>query len=441
MRKKITTLMTIGLFSSAALVSHAQVELEPEKDTLTLMRERIDVNISKIQSLSKLKVSGYVQLQAEFGQYDTVAKAGASTKVGNATKYDENIDGTDADSFMRYGIRRGRIKFDYAATSYSNVVFQLDITDGGIGFKDAYYQVFIPCEHNLLLDKVIGFKFGIFDRPFGDEISYSSSRRESPERSIVFQKLFPDERDLGGMLMLSAPKNTLFEGLKLDAGLFSGNGIRKDDNSKLDFIGHLKFDKKASTFSYGIGASYYNGSTNNAATELFTMKDNVWTPETVEANERNKREYYGIDAQFSIETFMGITNVRGEALGGTQPSTAGDIASPKGNTYDVAAPFNYNRKFKGGHIYFIQDIYKMPLTFVFKYCFLDPNIEVSGDNVTNKADLTASTIGIGGLWRISSAVRLQAFYEINKNETSGNISAYKEDIRDNLFTLRLQYKF
>ncbi len=417
MRRNFRTTIAIALFSSATLTLFAQGE--PAK---------------------KLKVSGYIQAQAEFGQYDTIAGIGASTKTGNSTKFDPKIDGVDSDSFVRYGIRRGRIKFDYAATANSNAVFQLDITDGGIGFKDAYYQLFIPSK-NPLLNRVVGVKMGIFDRPFGDEISYSSSRRESPERSQIFQKLFPDERDLGASIMLAAPKNTLFSGLKLDAGLFSGNGIRKDDNGKLDFIGHLKYDNKTNDFTYGVGVSYYNGSVNNASTEWFTMENSAWISQTAEANERNKREYYGFDVQVSVKTAMGVTNLRGEMLGGTQPSVSSDFGSPKGNSYDATNLFNYNRKFKGGYLYFIQDIYKTPLTFVFKYSYLDPNTEISGNSVSNKTDLNVSTFGVGGLWNISSVVRLQAFYEINRNETSEQIAQYKNDVCDNLFTLRLQYKF
>lgn len=421
MRQNVKTIVATALFMSVALIAQAQIT-------------------SDKNAFSKLKISGYVQAQAEFGQFDTVAGVGASTKVGNTTKFDPEIDGDDADNFVRYGIRRGRIKFDFAATAYSNAVFQLDITDNGVGFKDAYYQLFIPSK-NLLFNKVVGFKFGVFDRPFGDEISYSSSRRESPERSMLFQKLFPDERDLGASILLAAPQNTMFAGLKLDAGLFSGNGIRKDDNGKLDFIGHLKYDNKVNDFTYGVGISYYNGTTNNASTELFEMENGAWTAHAVSANERNKREYYGLDAQISLKTVMGITNVRGEMVGGVQPSVSGDIASPKGNSYNAAAPFNFNRAFKGGYLYFIQDIYKTPLTFVFKYSYLDPNTKIAGNNIINKADLNISTFGIGALWNISSAVRLQAFYEINKNETSEQMPTYKNDVRDNLCTIRLQYKF
>lgn len=76
-------------------------------------------------------------------------------------------------------------------------------------------------------------KAGIFDRPFGDEISYSSSKRETPERSLIFQNYSQMKEIWELSLIIAAPKGSSMEGLKLEGGLFSGNGIRVDDNSKI----------------------------------------------------------------------------------------------------------------------------------------------------------------------------------------------------------------
>jgi phosphate-selective porin len=427
MKKK--QILLIGALSVFALNANAQVEetLEPVKDTITILQEQIDANSIKIKGLEKLKVSGYIQAQAEIGQVGATAKTGA-----NSGAYSPSIDGKDAGTFSRFGIRRGRIKFQYSEQK-GKAVFQLDITEKGLGVKNAYFQYDFSNMFSLLA--------GINDRPFGDEISYSSNLRESPERSLIFQKLFPDERDLGGQLTINAPKNTMLEGLKLDAGFFSGNGIRVDDNAKLDFIGHLKYDHATSNIAYGIGASMYLGTTNNADTNLYTVENGKWGKEKVEANNTNVRRYIGFDGQFSIETLMGITNIRAEYLFGKQPSTSGDFGSPKSNTYDITKPFSYLRKFSGGHVYLVQDIYRSPFALVLKYCYIDPNTELKGDEITNKTDLAMSSFGFGGLWRINSALRLQAFYEINTNENTKNISGYSKDVNDNMFTLRLQYKF
>lgn len=428
MRKKQLVLLA-GL-SIMAFTANAQMD-EPQKDTLTLLQEQIDANAGKIKKLEKVKLSGYIQSQAEFAQ------PGMSTKTGaNGGKYNPTIDGKDAEWFNRYGIRRGRVKFTFTE-KITKGVFQLDITEKGLGVKDAYMEITEP------FIKAISLKAGIFDRPFGDEISYSSSSRETPERSLIFQKLFPDERDLGASLIIAGPKGSALEGLKLQGGLFSGNGIRVDDNSKLDFIGHLKYDKTTSNISYGIGASMYSGTVNNADTVLYKMQDKSWTKEYVQQNQTNLRQYFGFDAQFSIATVMGITNIRGEYLFGQQPSVKGDFGSPKSNTYAIATPFNYIRKFSGGHIYFIQDIYKTPFTLVLKYTYLDPNTEVAGNDITNKTDVSLSTFGFGALWNINPSLRLMAFYEMTTNETSTALAAsgYDKDIKDDLFTLRLQYKF
>lgn len=425
-KKLLSRLLLVGLLSSSSIIAYSQSVDEKEFKEI---KENVEKNTSNIKKSQKLKVSGYIQTQAEFSQIQGSTKTGA-----NSGKYSSDIDGKDAEYFTRYGIRRGRIKFEYSQ-GIGKAVFQMDLTEKGIGFKDAYYQVTDPWA------KVVSLKAGLFDRSFGDEISYSSSKRESPERTLMYQKLFPDERDLGALLTISAPKGHALEGLKLNAGLYSGNGIRVDDNGKMDFIGHLKYDKTMDDISFGIGASYYNGTTNNADTLFYSVENALWTAKKVEANQLNKREYIGFDAQFTAETFMGITNIRAEYVFGTQPSLSSDFGSPKSNTYNPASAFNYNRHFSGYHAYLVQDIYHTPLALVLKYAYLDANNELKGDEIKNKTDLSNTAMGFGLLWKIKPELRLQAYYEANSNELSKNVSGYDTDRKDDIFTLRLQYKF
>ncbi|MCD7916396.1 MAG: hypothetical protein LUG96_14820 [Tannerellaceae bacterium] len=177
------------LFLGLASICFSTVSLHAQELELTEMEElqqKTELLEDAIISLKKLKVSGYIQTQYQYGQKD------ASLKVGSAN---ENME----DAFNRIGIRRGRIKFTYEEGIASGV-FQLDITEKGVSFKDAYLNVKDPWVGTNAL------RAGVFDRPFGYEISYSSSRRESPECSTVFQTLFPDERDLGAMLILQPAK-------------------------------------------------------------------------------------------------------------------------------------------------------------------------------------------------------------------------------------------
>ena len=457
MKKIILSLFIIALFFSLTGKLYAQQETtileEPVKTEIQQLKEDVENNAGEIKKLKKFKVSGYIQGQFEVGQEF------ASTKVGNPTSYNSSRDGKSGD-FFRFGIRRGRIKLSWEET-WGSAVFQLDLTEKGIAFKDVYFKVSEPWLN------VASLTVGIFDRPFGDEISYSSSRRESPERTILFQKLFPDERDLGAMVTLAGPKGSPVEGLKLDAGAFCGNGITLPDNGKMDFIGHLKYDKKWSNFTFGIGASMYYGTVRNRDTMLYSIQDvegvNKWKSEDVEKNKKNVRQYYGFDLQFAAQTSWGITNIRGEVLFGTQPSTSGDLSSPKWNLFQsgtsalqYAADYNRIRKFWGAHVYFVQDIYKTPLTVVLKYAYMNPNTKIDKDAISNKTDLSYNYFGAGLLVRCTSYLRLMCFYEMPFNATSKGLTPkegatpaegklhvqdYSKHVKEGVFTTRLQFKF
>ena len=473
--KKVLLAVLIGTFAycymnTVQAQNNPPME-EPVKTELETIQDQVENNAGEIKKLKKFKVSGYIQGQFEVGQEF------ASTKVGSPTSFDNTRDGkyefdeekgygqSNTDYFFRFGIRRGRIKLAWEET-WGTAVFQLDLTEKGIAFKDVYFKVSEPWLN------IASLTVGIFDRPFGDEIGYSSSRRESPERTILFQKLFPDERDLGAMITLAAPKGTPVEGLKLDIGAFCGNGITLPDNGKMDFIGHLKYDKKWSKVTFGIGASMYHGSVRNRTDKLYTIQldetDDLykWKSDSVGIYGKNVRQYFGFDAQFSAQSSWGITNLRGEILWGTQPSQKGDLTSPKWNLFQsgssalqYAQDFNYIRNFFGAHVYFVQDIYKTPLTVVLKYAFMNPNTKISKKAIDNKTDLTYNYLGFGLLVRCTSNLRLMCFYEIPMNEKVGaedplapkadakpsagknHVQDWTNHVKEGVFTCRLQYKF
>ncbi len=417
--KKIKILFAI-LFISAT--SFAQEESAPEK-TLDQKVNAIDDVLSRLQ---KFKVSGYIQAQYQWGEQDAVLKVGGAN---------ENPE----ESFSRIGIRRGRIKFVYEEGIASGV-FQIDLTEKGIGFKDVYLQVKDPWTGTNSL------KAGIFDRPFGYEIGYSSSRRESPERSMVFQTLFPDERDLGAAFTLQAAKSSPFNFLKLEAGLFAGNGIKRETDSKRDFIGHLSAHKNlGDNIKWGLGASYYNGSVYQGTENIYTMKNKGFelNSETSNKGKFAKREYFGIDGQFTLMNGQFATQLRGEYLYGTQPGANSNSKSP--NDSSLPTTDTYLRNFNGGYAMLVQDTGFQNLSAVIKYDWYNPNTKVSGDQIglnnTNTGDISYNTLGLGMLWSATKNLRLQAYYEIVSNEKSENLEEFETDRKDNAFTLRLQYRF
>ncbi|MDL2282247.1 OprO/OprP family phosphate-selective porin [Parabacteroides sp. OttesenSCG-928-G06] len=420
---KVKILVYVFLFLSLSFMGKGQTA---EEDRITDLQQRLERLEKDMANKKGLSVSGYIQGQYQWGEES------ASLKVGGAN---EKADG----SFNRIGIRRGRIKVGYTKGIVSGV-FQIDMTEKGVGVKDAFLAVKDPWF------RTSQFKGGIMDQPFGYEIGYSSSTRESPERSTVFQLLFPEARDLGVMLSLQPAKTSPLSFLKLDAGLFSGNGVKQDVDSRKDFIAHLSAQQYITmNLSVGLGISLYEGSVYQGTGIVYKMEDGGFVLDDNETNigKYARREYFGFDAQLRLLTTFGTTSLHGEYLWGQQPGTAGSSKSP--NSSSLPAADTYIRPFNGWYLMLTQEIGQSPFSLVLKYDVYDPNTKVSGDRVganhTGKTDLEQQTWGLGGLWNVTSALRLQAYYEINRNETTSQLERWKEDVANDVFTLRLQYKF
>jgi len=410
---------------------------------------------NSVRLLQKFKVSGYIQAKYQYAQTDA---DGTNFKL---TQRRNNYETSELKDFSRFGLRRGRIKFTYEDGIASGVV-QIDVTEKGIStdrnvvmFKDVYLQVKDPWSGTNLL------KAGVFDRTFGHEIAYSSSRRESPERSRIFQSLFPDERDLGVALTLQPSKSSPLNILKLEAGMFAGNGIKPQFTSHMDFIGHLTATQQINdnTVLSG-GVSAYLGGTLQQHTQTFVMKDRAWVVDSDTKDNIGKyakRQYIGFDVQFSTITAAGLTFLRGEYIFGEHP---GELSAPYPFNFNGLPPATpvYMRKINGGYALLTQDIGQTPLSVIIKYDWYNPNTGISGDDIgassgTNANDITKSNIAFGLYWRINPALRLTAYYDIVNNETtqqlkaakdeSGKITAYgwDEKRKADVFTLRLQYKF
>lgn len=420
--KKIKLLFATLLMSSAIF---AQVQ-HKEKTTETKLEQQVEENTKAISKLKNFNISGAIQAQFQWGQADADLKVGAKNN---------NPD----QSFNRIGVRRGRFKLAYEQ-GIALGVFQIDVTEKGVGFKDVYLQIKDPWvgTNNI--------KAGIFNRPFGHEISYSSSVRESPERSTIFQTLFPDERDIGLSLTLQPAKTSPLNFLKLEAGIFAGNGIKLETDNRKDFIGHLSAQKDLGKSSkLGIGFSYYHGSIYQGTKKVYTMNGNGFELNEHPSNKGkfSKRQYFGFDAQFALESKAGKTQLRAEYLFGTQAGTSGSSKSP--NSSSPSTSDTYVRNFSGGYAILSQGIGFADLSAVVKYDWYNPNTKVSGDHIglnnTSTGDVSYNTLGMGMLWDANKNIRLHAYYEIVKNETSNNLAGFETDRKDNVFTLRFQYKF
>ena len=443
---KIKVLLITSSFLLSSSILKAQELSEMEK-----LNSRISTLENAVKTQQKFKVSGYIQAQYQYAQTDA---DGINFKLAQRRNTYETSELKD---FWRFGLRRGRLKFTYEDGIASGVV-QIDVTEKGINadrnvvtFKDVYLQVKDPWAGTNML------KAGLFDRTFGHEIAYSSSRRESPERSRITQSIFPDERDLGVAITLQPSKSSAWHIFKLEAGLFSGNGIKPQFTSHTDFIGHLTVSKSIGDMVIAGGFSAYLGGVLQQNEQTFVMKNKEWVMDSETQNNIGKyakRQYFGFDAQFSTTTAAGLTQLRGEYIFGEHP---GDAAG--------AYPFNFNglppttpvymRKISGGYLILTQDLWQTPLSIVAKYDWYNPNTEISGNDIQRgqAGEITRSDIGLGVYWRINPALKLTAYYDVVNNETtnqwtdtrdtSGKITeyGYENNRKDNVFTLRLQFKF
>jgi hypothetical protein len=189
------------------------------------------------------------------------------------------------------------------------------------------------------------------------------------------------------------------------------------------------------------------------------MGDKKWELKSSEASNIGKyakRQYVGFDLQFNTMTAAGLTQLRGEYIFGEHAQNAAGSWNYK-FTAVQSGPV-YMRKINGGYVMLMQDLGQIPFTVLAKYDWYNPNTGISGNDIgassgTSANDITKSNIGVGIYWRINPALRLTAYYDLVRNDTtnqltdtkddSGKITAYgyENDRKDNVFTLRIQYKF
>ncbi|HLF65542.1 MAG TPA: hypothetical protein VI603_17375 [Saprospiraceae bacterium] len=432
MRLKFIYLGVMALF----LITKSQAQDTPW-DTLSKSVTKIQ---SDLAALKKLKISGYIQAQAQIADSSGIA----SFAGGN---FNTNTDN-------RFMVRRGRLKFTYD-NKMSQYVLQIDVTEKGIGIKDAYVRFTEPWA------KAFQATIGVFDRPFGFEIGYSSGNRETPERGRMSQTIFPGERELGAMLTFQMPTKSKLHFLKIDGGMFNGGGPTASDfDSQKDFIGRIHADKslKESKIKLEMGVSYYYGGWRQGTSNVYSVSADalglsafLQDKDTTNYGAISNRTYTGGDLQLSIKSKIGTTTLRGEYITGEQPGTSSTTASPSSQpTTDT-----YRRNFNGAYFYFIQDIMKTKHQFVLKYDWYDPNTDISDDDIgksitapsgksfstTNKQDIAYSTLGIGWTYHWDENVKIVAYYDLVVNEKSKNLAGYSKDLKDNVFTLRVQYKY
>ncbi|MBK8956573.1 MAG: hypothetical protein IPM34_13600 [Saprospiraceae bacterium] len=376
-----------------------------------------------LKILKNIKVSGYLQ-----AQYQIAEEQGIKYPGGN---FASNVDN-------RFSMRRARLKVAYVGKPFEWVLVT-ENTERGISLHDVYGSYTFSKIH-------LKYTAGLFPRPFGFEQSYSTAYHEGPERVRFSTTLLPAEADLGCKLTYSALKP-----ITLELGVYNGTATAADFDGFKDIVARISIQKKLNTSNLSGGLSFYSGGvvqgnpyrysiSENGSEPVFSLMDTT----SFAFGSKVKREYLGADVQYQFSNILGTTTLRAEFVQGEQPGSASNTDSPKTNTAPQGD--SYSRNFNAFSAYFLQKIGSSNFMFVAKYDWYDPNSDVEKNEIgtslskTGAADVKYSTLGLGLNYYFKN-MYIMFYYDMITNEKSENLNGFQSDLKDNVFTIRTQFKF
>jgi hypothetical protein len=437
MRKITTQLFLITLLTFCFNESKAQFLMDMVDTTTAMGKGFLGIH----KKFDNFGVTGYIQPQFQVIQTQGAKSFGG----GDFGAYSDN----------RFMLRRGRIRFDYSHFTKEGMpkfqfVFQFDGTDKGVFARDFWGRLY-DTKYNLFT-----LTAGIMARPFGHEVNMGSNERESPERARMTQTLMKIERDLGAMVSFEPrKKSSPFYYLKVDLGFYNGQGISTtagEYDSYKDLIGRIVLRQKrmgGSNFYLSGGLNGFYGGLASNTTARYELQNvggvNQYVADSAvdQHGLKSPREYVGVDVQLKYKyQWGGATEVRAEYWQGTNSGVANSSEPPANLPLEPL----YIRQFNGAIFYFIQSIVNKKHQVVLKYDWFDPNTKISGNQIgaagsnMKAADIKYSTFGVGYNYYMSDNIRWVFYYDRIINENT-QLAGFKNDIRDDLFTCRLQFRF
>jgi len=246
----------------------------------------------------------------------------------------------------------------------------------------------------------------------------------------------------------------IFNKVKMDAGLFNGQGINATgdfDNIK-DLIARIAVKPinltKGITLSCGISTlqggllqntkyKYYTGTKNGILT---TMVDSSAS----NLNGTSPRKYGEADAQIKIKNRIGFSEFRGEYVFGQQTGSASSSETPVALL--TGTDGFHVRKFNGAYFCYVQSLFSLKHQLVVKYDWYDPNIQVKGSDIGaagsnfTAANLKYNTLGFGYVNYLTENIKLVLYYARVMNEKT-QLKGYTTDLKDDVMTFRMQFRF
>jgi len=421
--------------------------LVPGKVTAQFLMDMVDTTKSEgkgilgvYKKFDRIKIGGYIQPQFQVASDEGIKS------------YEGGDFGTQVSN--RFMLRRSRIRIDYVHFKENKgpgvqIAFQFDANERGLTVRDVWGRIF---ENQW---KLFSFTTGMFARPMGFEVNYSSSDRESPERGRMSQILMKSERDLGAELSFEPRREIKFlNKLKIDLGVFNGQGINASgdfDNYK-DFIARvyskpIKLSKKV---TLTVGTSTLQGGLLQNTKYVYStgtingIKTTVVDSSAANLYGKSPRIYYGADAQLKIKNAIGYSEFRAEFIAGQQTGTKSSSETPVALL--TGTDGFHVRRFNGAYFYYIQSLFSTKHQLLFKYDWYDPNTYVKGaeigaaGSVLSAANIQYSTLGVGYVNYLTENIKIVLYFARVWNEKT-QLKDYTTDIADNVMTLRMQFRF
>lgn len=429
---KNDSITTISIDSLQKAINLHDLKFDALTEQLSPLQEKVD-------NLSKLKISGYMQVQFDKYDYQDVPVGTAwyqlkpNSSETNAPFTASNTNAVDVNN--SFVIRRARVKFTYQPVEGVIFVLQPNFSFSAVTLKDAYVQLNDPWINTLQL------WVGQFNRP-DYEVEFSSRDRILMERSRMSGILYPQERDLGAKI--SANFITQYDiPLKIDLAAFNGNFGEGpiatqvlDVDSEKDIVLRATYSLKFPSAGLGIdfGGNGYFGKNTVFVAGTYSDVDNK--PFTAAVGDKLKKQWYGAEVQVFYDILGGFA-LKSEFNKGVISGTSGSAIlnnNPSFNFsgerdfvgYYVTLEKNFGAKFQGG----------------IRYDSWDPNSKLSGNEVTVAQDLKVHTWGFALHYFFTTNTKIGLGYTMPINETSSIVGGvYNNDVTNNVATLRFQTNF
>jgi phosphate-selective porin len=409
----LLAVISIYGYSQSQSADSLKETLDRQEGKLNSLDERVLVNEADLAKLTKIKVTGYVQAQWLLNDKDHV---------------------TDNEPTNTFSIRQARLKVTYEAFDGVKFVLQSDFSTGRLALKDAYAVVNIPKLKDFTLWA------GQFNRT-NYEVEYSSSQRETLERSKVIRTIYPGEREIGVKLEYNGSTIPLRVQLMAMNGNFTG-AQPVDYDSRKDLMGRLVYSIKLPGAGLGIdlGPNFYYGNTGIKYNTFVSDENGTLDSTTYRAGDYLPKQWMGGEIQVFAD-FLGGMAIKGEYVQGINSASGSTNQDSKATLTAKRADPARLRHFTGYYLYLIKNIGSKD-QLVLKYDFLDPNTSLSGDAAMG--DVKWNTYTIAWQHYLNDFIRITLQYEIPEYEAN---ASRPEDYKDatgiygNTFGMRIQAKF